>query len=139
MNLTDLRKLQAQINDEVSDVQVKLDKLIRVRDSIALTVKYVGQLGMETIAHTTGFTKSSRKHRWGKGVVKEVVLGCLSKKDKPVKLTALLTLAKKAMNTEELTIENLSGHMTRMTRNGDVERKGKYKSYTYQLPTNNNH
>jgi hypothetical protein len=136
MDLTVLRKLQTDIESEITTVQVKLDKLIQIRDSISLTVKYVGQLGMETIAHTSGFTKLSRKRRWGRGVVKEAVLGVLSENDSPVKLTSLLRLARKAMNTDQLTIENLSGHMTRMTRSGDVKRGGQFRSYTYQLPDN---
>ena len=136
MDLTALRKLETDLENEVGTIQRKLGAMEKTLDSIRTTITYVGQMGLETIPHIKGFTKPNRKSRFGRGVVKGVVLEVLAKRTRPTKLMAILKLASKAMSTRKLTPENLSGHLTRMTRNGDVKRSGQYKSYAYELPNN---
>jgi len=134
MDLTVLRKLESELNISITEAQQKLEAIEKTRDSLKTTIMYVGQLGLETIPHVKGFSKPNRKQRWGRGVVKNVVLEVLAKSAEPTKLMAILKLASKAMGTRKLTAENLSGHLTRMTRNGQVKRSGQYKSYAYELP-----
>lgn len=136
MNLTALRKLESELNTSIAEAQQKLEKMEKTRDSLKTTIMYVGQLGLETIPHVKGFKKPNRKHRWGRGVVKTAVLEVLAERAQPTKLMVLLKLASRAMSTRKLTAENLAGHLTRMTRDGQVKRSGQYKSYAYELPNN---
>ena len=78
MDLTALRKLETDLENEVGATQRKLEAMEKTLDSIRTTIMYVGQLGMETIPHTKGFTKPNRKSRFGRGVVKGAVLEVLA-------------------------------------------------------------